>query len=84
MPAFDLEPCGGRDGGRQQMRIGLQSYQGTLENAAAAAGEFGLSAKQATIRIDRIRKVFADWRTVAQSLGCGTSLQGHILAGLRM
>ncbi|MBL6750198.1 MAG: hypothetical protein ISP90_06730 [Nevskia sp.] len=66
------------------MRIGLQSYQGTLENAAAAAGEFGLSAKQASSCIKRICGKFADWRAVAQSLSCGTSLQGHILAGLRI
>jgi serine/threonine-protein kinase HipA len=84
MPAFDLEPCGGRDGGRHQMRISPQGYQGSLENAAAAAGEFGLSTRRASTCIKRIRSEFADWRAAAQSLGCGTSLQGHIQAGLRM
>lgn len=84
MPAFDLEPCGGRDGRRHQMRISPDSYQGTLENAAAAAGEFGLSAKQASACIKRIRGEFAGWRAVARSLECSTSLQGHILAGLSL
>lgn len=84
MPAFDLEPCGGRDGGRHQMRISPDSYEGTLDNAVAAAAEFGLSARQAWACIERIRGEFVGWRTVAQALGCGVTLQGHIKAGLRI
>jgi len=85
MPAFDLEPCGSRDEGRHQMRITKDSFQGSLENAAAAAAEFGLSSRQAARCIDHIRGEFeGSWRSVASNLGCTAVLQGHIQAGLRL
>lgn len=85
MPVFDLEPCGSRDEGRHQMRITKDSFQGSLENAAAAAAEFGLSSRQAARCIDHIRGEFeGSWRSVASNLGCTAVLQGHIQAGLRL
>jgi serine/threonine-protein kinase HipA len=85
MPAFDLEPRGGQDGDRHQMRITPDSFQGSLDNAAAAAAEFGLSRRQAAASIKRMRNTFADqWRNVAVQTGCDETLQNHIRAGLRL
>jgi serine/threonine-protein kinase HipA len=85
MPAFDLEPCGGRDDGRHQMRIGKSGFQGSVENALSMAAEFGLSARQARSRIERIQQIFREaWRTEAEALNCGPELLGHIQAGLRL
>jgi serine/threonine-protein kinase HipA len=83
MPAFDLEACGGRDGGRHQMQIHAQSHLGSFDNALSAAAEFGLSRKQAQARIDRIRdEVARDWRAVAASQSCSSAAMDQIKAGL--
>jgi serine/threonine-protein kinase HipA len=83
MPAFDLEPCGGRDERRHPMRIHGMSHIGSFDNALAAAAEFGLSRKQSQARVEHIRSTVArDWRAVAASQSCSDSAMDQIRAGL--
>lgn len=64
-PAFDVEPQPG-EALQHSMRIGPQGARGTLENALAGCGEFGLTRQEAEVRISAIVKtVAARWRALA-------------------
>jgi serine/threonine-protein kinase HipA len=56
-PAFDVLPSG-QALGYQQMRVGTQEADATLENALSEARLFGLKPSQA---IDEVKGVVADW-----------------------
>ncbi|MFP5306248.1 MAG: type II toxin-antitoxin system HipA family toxin [Gammaproteobacteria bacterium] len=83
MPAFDIEPCGGRDEGRHQMRVTPDSFIGGYEQALAVHAEFGLTRKQADGSIQRLRKrLKARWPALARAAGCSADALAVIRASL--
>jgi serine/threonine-protein kinase HipA len=61
-PAFDVLPaCQGL--GYQQMRVGRDGVDSTIENACSEAALFGLSAGEATAEAARVARVCAGWKS---------------------
>lgn len=69
-PAFDVLPAA-QALGYQQMRVGLQANDSTLDNALSEARLFGLSRDQAVAEVRRVIAVVAGWS--AHFAACGVS-----------
>jgi serine/threonine-protein kinase HipA len=67
-PAFDVLPAA-QSLGYQQMRVGLQANDATLENALSEARLFGLSKDQAVAEVRRVIAVVAGWPAHFAGLG---------------
>jgi serine/threonine-protein kinase HipA len=60
-PAFDVLPAG-QGLGYQQMRVGRDGADSTIENACSEASLFGLSADEARIEAALVAKVCGQWK----------------------
>lgn len=69
-PAFDVLPSG-QALGYQQLRVGDQEADSTLENALSMSEQFGLQKAEAAAEVRRVVKVVASWR--AHFAACGVS-----------
>lgn len=69
-PAFDVLPAA-QALGYQQMRVGLQANDSTLDNALSEARLFGLNRDQAVAEVRRVIAAVADW--AAHFAACGVS-----------
>lgn len=67
-PAFDVLPSG-QALGYQQMRVGRDMADSTLDNALSEAAAFGLSPGQAAREEQRVAAVVAGWQ--AHFRACG-------------
>jgi len=61
-PAFDVLPAA-QGMGNQQMRVGRDGADSTLENALSEAAFFGLSAAEAKSETAQVAAVCNDWKT---------------------
>jgi len=61
-PAFDVLPAA-QGLGNQQMRVGRDGADATLENALSEAAFFGLSAAEAKAETARVAAVCNEWKT---------------------
>ncbi len=59
-PAFDVLPSG-QALGYQQMRVGQQGAESTLENALSQAAQFGLKPDQAIAHVRTVAAVVDRW-----------------------
>ena len=69
-PAFDVLPAA-QALGYQQMRVGLQANDATLDNALSEARLFGLKRDQAVAEVRRVITAMAGWK--AHFAACGVS-----------
>jgi serine/threonine-protein kinase HipA len=69
-PAFDVLPSG-QALGYQQMRVGVESADSTLENAMSMCNQFALKKAEATAEITAIVKVVGGWKQ--HFAGCGVT-----------
>ncbi len=69
-PAFDVLPAA-QALGYQQMRVGLQANDATLDNALSEARLFGLKRDQALAEVRRVITAMAGWK--AHFAACGVS-----------
>ncbi|MFN7663609.1 MAG: type II toxin-antitoxin system HipA family toxin [Inhella sp.] len=60
-PAFDVLPTA-QALGYQQMRVGTQAGDSTLDNALSEARQFGLNAAQAQAQVHQVCEVVDGWR----------------------
>ena len=60
-PAFDVLPSG-QALGYQQMRVGAQGTDATLENALSECNQFGLKKAEAADQVKEVCKVVAHWK----------------------
>ena len=60
-PAFDVLPSG-QALGYQQMRVGAQGADATLENALSECNQFGLKKTEAADQVRQVCKVVALWK----------------------
>ncbi|WP_157272042.1 type II toxin-antitoxin system HipA family toxin [Azohydromonas aeria] len=60
-PAFDVLPSG-QALGYQQMRVGADAADSTLDNALSECGQFGLKRAQAVEQIKQVCAAVAGWR----------------------
>ncbi|MGQ0507084.1 MAG: type II toxin-antitoxin system HipA family toxin, partial [Myxococcaceae bacterium] len=60
-PAFDVLPSG-QALGYQQMRVGVDEADSTIENAYSMCSSFGLKTDEAVVEAKRVAKVVGDWR----------------------
>jgi serine/threonine-protein kinase HipA len=67
-PAYDVLPSG-QALGYQQMRVGEQQADSTLENALSMCEQFGLDRPAATRQVKQVAKVVAGWREHFAALG---------------
>jgi serine/threonine-protein kinase HipA len=67
-PAYDVLPSG-QALGYQQMRVGAQQADSTLDNALSMCGQFGLKQAAAEEEIRRVARVVARWREHFESAG---------------
>jgi serine/threonine-protein kinase HipA len=67
-PAFDVLPSG-QALGYQQMRVGEQGADSTLENALSACGQFGLTRAAAQREIRAVARIVGGWRTHFSDVG---------------
>jgi serine/threonine-protein kinase HipA len=67
-PAFDVLPSGYALG-YQQMRVGLQESDATLDNALSMCTQFGLNRDAGVIEIKRVLKVVATWQKHFRACG---------------
>ncbi|MES2947648.1 MAG: HipA domain-containing protein [Pseudomonadota bacterium] len=67
-PAFDVLPSG-QALGYQQMRVGTQVADATLENALSEHRLFGLDEKQARKEMRRVAKVVDGWKVHFKKIG---------------
>jgi serine/threonine-protein kinase HipA len=67
-PAYDVLPSG-QALGYQQMRVGLDEADSTLQNALSMSNQFGLDAAAAQREIRRVAGVVAGWRQHFASIG---------------
>jgi serine/threonine-protein kinase HipA len=67
-PAYDVLPAG-QALGFQQMRVGEQEADSTVENALSMAQLFELSAEEAVSEVRRVARVVALWREHFASCG---------------
>jgi serine/threonine-protein kinase HipA len=61
-PAFDVLPSG-QALGYQQLRVGLEGADSTLENALSMCNQFALRKDQAAAEIRTVAKVVGTWKT---------------------
>ena len=61
-PAFDVLPSG-QALGYQQMRVGADAADATLENALSECAQFGLKKAEAIAQVKTVAAVVADWKT---------------------
>lgn len=61
-PAFDVLPSG-QALGYQQLRVGAQGHDATLENALSESLQFGLKTDEAVEEVRRVARVVAEWKT---------------------
>ncbi len=67
-PAFDVLPSG-QSLGYQQMRVGAQGHDATLENALSESAQFGLDEKQARQDMAAVARVVSQWKQHFRLLG---------------
>jgi serine/threonine-protein kinase HipA len=67
-PAFDVLPSG-QALGFQQMRVGEQEADSTLDNALSMSRLFGLDAKQASREVRAVARVVEGWKQHFKGLG---------------
>jgi serine/threonine-protein kinase HipA len=67
-PAFDVLPSG-QALGYQQMRVGLDEADGTLENALSMCALFGLKKHEAVEEVRRVCHVLRGWRDHFTAVG---------------
>ncbi|WP_043460751.1 type II toxin-antitoxin system HipA family toxin [Azohydromonas australica] len=60
-PAFDVVPSG-QSLGYQQMRVGADAHDSTLENALSECGQFGLKRREAIEQIKLVCDAVAQWK----------------------
>lgn len=60
-PAFDVLPSG-HALGYQQMRVGVDTADSTLENALSEFGQFGLKQKEAVEQVRAVCAVVSEWK----------------------
>ncbi len=60
-PGYDILPSG-QGLGYQQMRVGTDAADATLDNALSMCGQFGLKRSAAEAQIQQVAAVVADWR----------------------
>lgn len=71
-PAFDVLPSG-QALGYQQMRVGAQAADSTLENALSECVQFGLKKPEAIAQVTRVCTVVAGWRKHFAQAGVSAS-----------
>jgi serine/threonine-protein kinase HipA len=71
-PAFDVLPSG-QALGYQQMRVGQQGADSTVENALSMCGQFGLAKDAARREVTRVAQTVAGWRAHFASVGVTAS-----------
>ena len=80
-PAFDVLPSG-QALGYQQMRVGAQAADATLDNALSEGLQFGLKPAEARIEVKAVCEVVTGWKRhfaeAGVTLGDVTSLAGQI------
>jgi serine/threonine-protein kinase HipA len=67
-PAYDVLPSG-QALGYQQMRVGTQAADSTLDNALSMSEQFGLKRAAAQAEIRRVARSVASWRSHFASVG---------------
>ncbi len=67
-PAYDVLPSG-QALGYQQMRVGSNAADSTLENALSMCAQFGLKSGEARLEIQKVASVVATWRSHFASVG---------------
>ncbi|MEO8177961.1 MAG: HipA domain-containing protein [Deltaproteobacteria bacterium] len=67
-PAYDVLPSG-QALGYQQLRVGSEGADATLDNALSMCGQFGLKPAAAQAELRRVAEVVADWRAHFASAG---------------
>ncbi|GAP33773.1 hypothetical protein ABXN37_01140 [Piscinibacter sakaiensis] len=60
-PAFDVLPSG-HGLGYQQMRVGIDLMDATLDNALSEHAQFGLGRAEAEAQVREVVAVVADWQ----------------------
>jgi len=70
-PAFDVLPAG-QGLGTQQMRVGRDGADSTIENACSEAALFGLSAGEARAEAARVADVCDQWKSHFERAGVGS------------
>jgi serine/threonine-protein kinase HipA len=76
-PAFDVLPaCQGL--GYQQMRVGQDGADASIENACSEAALFGLSAAEAWAQAARVAKVCSQWKLHFSQAGVGATDIEHL------
>jgi serine/threonine-protein kinase HipA len=71
-PAFDVLPAG-QGLGYQQMRVGRDGADSTIENACSEAPLFGLSADEARAEASRVARVCGEWKSHFEHSGVGSA-----------
>jgi serine/threonine-protein kinase HipA len=71
-PAFDVLPAG-QGLGTQQMRVGRDGADSTIENACSEAALFGLSAGEARAEAARVAGVCDQWKSHFERAGVGSA-----------
>lgn len=67
-PAFDVLPSG-QALGYQQLRVGSQGHESTIDNAMSEARLFGLNASGATAEVSRVARAVDGWRAHFEQVG---------------
>ncbi|HEX4585691.1 MAG TPA: type II toxin-antitoxin system HipA family toxin [Burkholderiaceae bacterium] len=67
-PAFDVLPAG-QGLGYQQLRVGRDGADSTIENARSEAALFGLSADEATVEAARVARACSRWKSHFTQVG---------------
>jgi len=67
-PAFDVLPSG-QALGYQQLRVGSEGADSTLENALSMCSQFSLKPKEARLEIARVVQVVAGWQKHFREVG---------------
>jgi serine/threonine-protein kinase HipA len=71
-PAFDVLPAG-QGMGNQQMRVGRDGADSTIENAMSEAAMFGLSAEEARVEAAQVATVCDEWKAHFAAAGVTAS-----------
>jgi serine/threonine-protein kinase HipA len=69
-PAFDVLPAA-QGLGTQQMRVGREGADSTIENACSEAALFGLSADEARAQATQVAQVCDGWKSQFKEAGVG-------------
>lgn len=67
-PAFDVLPSG-QALGYQQLRVGAQGHESTIDNALTEARFFGLKEREAEAEVSRVARAVDGWRDHFQRAG---------------